>query len=170
MNTRHTTRYLLTLMTLGLSLTAWAGAGPTGHEHSHAHGHADGSDESVIGQPGDAAKVGRTITIDMSDNMRFSPSGLQVRQGETVRLVIRNKGKVRHELSLGTQTDLLVHLEAMKKYPDMEHDEPNSVSREPGKQGEIIWQFTRAGRVHFACLIPGHYEAGMKGTVQVGGK
>ncbi len=170
MNKRHTTRNALALMTLGLSLMAWAGAGPVGHDHSHSHGHAHGSEESAIGQPGDVAKVGRTITIDMGDNMRFTPSGLKVRQGETVRLVIRNKGKVRHELSLGTQKELLVHLEAMKKYPDMEHDEPNSVTLEPGKQGEIIWQFTRSGTVHFACLIPGHYEAGMKGTVRVGAK
>lgn len=170
MITRNTTRNTLALMALGFSLTAWASAGSAGHEHSHAHAHANESYESDIGQPGKAAKVGRTITIDMGDNMRFTPSGLQVKQGETVRLLIRNKGNARHELSLGTQKELLAHLEAMKKYPDMEHDEPNSITLEPGKQGEIIWQFTRAGTVHFACLIPGHYEAGMKGTVRVGAK
>lgn len=170
MNTQHTAHKLLMLMALVLSANTWAGAGPAGHEHSHAHGHAHDTDESAISQPGDAAKVDRTITIDMSDKMRFTPSNIQVRKGETVRLIVRNQGKVRHELSLGTQKDLLTHLEAMKKYPDMEHDEPNSVSLDPGKQGEIVWQFTRAGTVHFACLIPGHYEAGMKGAVRVGSK
>lgn len=167
MNKRHIFLPLLTLWLAGFSLTSWAGEGPAGHTHGHAHTHAHAGEETAIGQPGDVAKVGRTITIDMSDNMRFTPSSLQVRQGETVRLVVRNKGKVRHELSLGTQKELLTHLEAMKKYPDMEHDEPNSVTLDPGKQGEIVWQFTRAGTVHFACLIPGHYEAGMKGAVRV---
>lgn len=167
MNKRHIFLPLLTLWLAGFSLTSWAGEGPAGHTHGHAHTHAHVGEETAIGQPGDVAKVGRTITIDMADNMRFTPSNLQVRQGETVRLVIRNKGKVRHELSLGTQKDLLKHLEAMKKYPDMEHDEPNSVTLDPSKQGEIVWQFTRAVTVHFACLIPGHYEAGMKGSVRV---
>lgn len=170
MKTRHFFRSLLAPLALGLSLTAWAGAGPAGHGHAHEHAHAHASDGSAIGQAGDAAKVGRTITVDMGDNMRFTPSSLKVGQGETVRLIVRNRGQLRHELSLGTQKDLLAHLQAMKKYPDMEHDEPNSVTLDPGRQGEIVWQFSKAGTVHFACLIPGHYEAGMKGTVRVGAK
>lgn len=169
MNTQHTIRGLLALCATGLAMATWA-AGPAGHSHTHAHAHAHADEETAIGQPGDAAKAGRTVTIDMSDNMRFTPANLQVRQGETVRLVVRNKGKIRHELSLGTQKDLLAHLEAMKKYPDMEHEEPNSITLDPGQQGEIVWRFTRAGTVHFACLIPGHYEGGMKGTVRVGTK
>jgi uncharacterized cupredoxin-like copper-binding protein len=111
-----------------------------------------------------------TITIEMSDNMRYTPSNIQVKQGETVRFVVKNVGQVKHELSLGTEKELLEHLEQMKKFPDMEHDEPGKVTLQPGKQGEIVWQFTKAGGVNFACLMPGHYEAGMKGTVQVGKK
>lgn len=168
MNKRHLFRKALAVWAMSLSICAWAGAGSAGHGHAHGPMHA--GEETAIGQPGDATKVARTVTIDMSDNMRFTPSSLQVRQGETVRLVVRNQGKLRHELSLGTTKDLQLHLEAMKKYPDMEHDEANSITLEPGKQGEIIWRFTRAGTVHFACLIPGHYEAGMKGTVRVGKK
>lgn len=164
MNTRYPLRRWLVLLTAGVSLTAWS-AGPAGHSHAHAHAHA--GEDTAIGQPGHAAKVGRSITIGMDDKMRFTPARLSVRQGETVRLIVRNQGQVRHELSLGTQKELLAHLEAMKKYPDMEHDEPNSVTLEAGQQGEIVWQFTRAGTVHFACLIPGHYEAGMRGSVRV---
>jgi len=133
---------------------------------SHAGGH--GAEETAIGKPGVKTKVGRTITIEMSDNMRYTPAEVQVRQGETVRFVVKNKGQIKHELSLGTEKELLEHLEVMRKFPDMEHDEPGKVTLAPGKQGEIIWQFTKAGVVNFACLMPGHYEAGMKGAVSVG--
>jgi uncharacterized cupredoxin-like copper-binding protein len=103
----------------------------------------------------------------MSDSMRFTPSAIQVKQGETIRFVVKNIGQVKHELSLGTQKELLEHLEQMKKFPEMEHDEPSKVTLAPGKQGEIVWQFTTAGVVNFACLMPGHYEAGMRGAIAV---
>lgn len=166
MNIRSKFLAVAAVVTLGLSQTAWSGGGHDGHTHAHGHG----SEDMAIGRPGEPAKVRRTITIEMSDAMRFTPSTLKVRQGETVRLVIVNKGQTRHELSLGTQKELQEHLELMRKFPDMEHDEPNSVTLDPGKQGEIVWQFTRAGTVHFACLIPSHFEAGMKGSVQVSKK
>ena len=57
----------------------------------------------------------------------------------------------------------------MKKNPEMEHADANMVTVAPGKTGEIIWQFTKAGKVNFACLQPGHYDAGMKGIVTVAG-
>ena len=135
---------------------------------NHSGGHDDG--DSAIGKPGVAAKANRTIAIDMSDTMRYTPSQIQVKQGETIRFAIKNSGKVKHELSLGTEKELREHLEQMKKFPDMEHDEPSKISLAPGKEGEIVWQFTKAGAVNFACLMPGHYEAGMKGAVNVGKK
>ena len=132
--------------------------------------HAGGHDESPIGQAGVAAKVNRTILVDMADTMVYTPSDIQVKKGETIRFVVRNSGKVPHEMSLGTEKELLEHLEEMKKFPGMEHDEPSKLTLAPGKKGEIIWQFTKAGPVNFACLMPGHYEAGMKGTVSVTAK
>ena len=134
---------------------------------SHAGGH---DTANPIGQPGKSAKVSRTVNIDMTDTMRYTPSSISVKQGETIKFVIKNSGKVKHEMSLGTEKELLEHLEQMKKFPNMEHDEPSKVTLAPGKQGEIIWQFTQAGPVNFACLMPGHYEAGMKGVVAVSGK
>ncbi len=137
--------------------------------HSGGHGHPDhASMETPYGKPGLAAKVSRSIEVEMSDNMRFTPSEIKVRKGETIRFVIRNSGQLRHEFSLGTKQELEEHYEQMKKFPDMVHDEPNKVSLEPGQQGEVIWQFTRSGPVDFACLHVGHYEAGMKGLVRVG--
>ncbi|KRH98549.1 plastocyanin/azurin family copper-binding protein [Curvibacter sp. PAE-UM] len=154
---------VMALMAIALSSSAFAGG-----NHAGGHGHDD--EETAIGKPGVAARVNRTITIEMNDSMRYTPADVQVKQGETVRFVVKNVGKVKHELSLGTQQELMEHLEQMKKFPDMEHDEPSKVTLAPGKQGEIIWQFTKAGTVNFACLMPGHYEAGMKGAVKVSRK
>jgi uncharacterized cupredoxin-like copper-binding protein len=129
--------------------------------------HAGGHGEMSIGEPGVAAKVTRTIQVDAADNMRFTPESVSVKKGETIRFVIKNSGKIQHEFSLGTEKDLKEHYEMMKKFPEMEHEEPNQVSLKPGQQGEVIWRFTKAGVVNFACLHVGHYEAGMKGEVKV---
>ena len=102
--------------------------------------------------------------------MRYTPSDIQVKKGETIRFAVKNSGQVTHEMSLGTEKELLEHLEVMKKFPGMEHDEPGKLTLAPGKQGEIIWQFTKAGKVDFGCLQPGHYDAGMKGLVNVSKK
>ena len=130
----------------------------------HAHEHHD---SDAIGVAGDVAKASRTINVDMSDAMRFTPSSLAVRQGETVRFVIKNSGAVKHEFVLGTEKELREHYELMKKFPEMEHSDPNMVTVAPGKTGEVVWQFTKSGKVDFACLQPGHYDAGMKGAVTV---
>ncbi|WP_293662640.1 cupredoxin family protein [Rhodoferax sp. OV413] len=132
-----------------------------------AGSHGGGHGTEAIGKPGVAAKVSRTVQIDMSDAMRFSPAKVTVRRGETVRFVVKNSGQLKHEFNLGTEKDLKAHYDLMKKFPEMEHDEPNIASVAPGQTGEVIWQFTKAGTVSFACLHPGHYEAGMKGAVKV---
>jgi uncharacterized cupredoxin-like copper-binding protein len=157
------TQQLVALAALALSGAAVANG-------NHAGGHGHDNEESAIGKPGVVAKAGRTVTVEMSDTMRYTPADIQVKQGETVRFVVKNLGKVKHEMSLGTEKELLEHLEQMKKYPDMEHDEPSKLSLAPGKQGEIVWQFTKAGPVNFACLMPGHFEAGMKGAIKVAKK
>ena len=159
--TRFTVFQLLAMAALAASGAAFASG-----NHAGGHGHDDGG-ETAIGKPGVAAKASRTITIEMGDTMRYTPSNIQVRRGETVRLLVKNAGQVKHELSLGTEKELLEHLEQMKRFPDMEHDEPGKLTLAPGTQGEIVWQFTKAGTVNFACLIPGHYEACMKGAIQV---
>jgi uncharacterized cupredoxin-like copper-binding protein len=102
--------------------------------------------------------------------MRFKPDSIMVKTGETIKFVIKNSGKVKHEMVLGTEKELKEHYELMKKNPEMEHDDDNQVTVQPGKTGEIIWQFTKTGKVNFACLQLGHFDAGMKGVVMVGGK
>jgi uncharacterized cupredoxin-like copper-binding protein len=137
---------------------------------SAAGAHAGDHGDSPIGKPGVAAKVNRTIHVEMANGMRFKPSEIQVKKGETIRFVLKNTDGVKHEFSLGTEKELLEHYEVMKRFPDMEHDEPNKISLAPGKRGEVIWQFTKAEAVDFACLHPGHFAAGMKGQVTVAAK
>jgi uncharacterized cupredoxin-like copper-binding protein len=120
-----------------------------------------------FGREGNPAKATRTIRVDMTDAMRFTPASISVKRGETVKLVATNKGQVLHEMVLGTADELQKHAEMMKKFPGMEHDEPHMAHVKPGKSGEIVWQFTKAGDFQFACLIPGHFEAGMVGKVTV---
>lgn len=120
-----------------------------------------------IGQPGKKEAVQRTITIRMLDTMRFEPALIRVKKGETLRLVVTNVGKVKHELILGTEKDIIEHNALMKLHPEMEHADDHQVTVQAGQSAEIIWQFTRSGKVHFVCLQPGHYNAGMRGQVLV---
>jgi len=134
----------------------------------HAGGHDD--EWAKIGRPGDPKKAVRTVEIGAHDTMRFNHARFTVKRGETVRIVLRNVGQLPHELVLGDEKSLREHAALMRKFPDMVHADPNQVSAAPGKTGEFVWQFTKAGTVHFACLHPGHYEAGMKGTIIVSAK
>lgn len=99
--------------------------------------------------------------------MRFKPEQIVVVRGETLRFIVKNTGQLKHELVLGQSSALKEHAKLMQKFPGMEHADDNMVSVAPGQQGTLLWQFSRAGTVHFACLQPGHYEAGMKGVVKV---
>lgn len=120
-----------------------------------------------LGKPGDPTHVSRTVEVHMTDAMRFAPARMSVKTGETVRFVVKNLGQLKHEMVLGTAQELREHAELMKKFPEMEHADPNQVSLDPGKTGELVWQFTRAGTFDFACLQPGHFDAGMRGKIAV---
>lgn len=134
---------------------------------NHAGGHDHG--DAAIGEPGDAARITRMVHVDMTDTMRFTPAQITVQRGETIRFEVVNSGQVRHEMTLGTPADLLAHAEQMRRHPEMEHADANAVTVDHGQRGEIVWHFTHAGSVEFACLQPGHFEAGMRGAVQVRG-
>ena len=110
------------------------------------------------------------INIVMTDNMRFTPDKIEVKSGDTVKIVIKNEGKMLHEMVIGTRKELEQHAALMLKFPDMEHDEPYMAHVPAGKTGQLVWRFNRAGDFEFACLIAGHYQAGMKGTIKVNAK
>ena len=140
-----------------------------GHENMphHTSGAPVAKEQKDWGIAGDAKAVRRTITLRMGDDMRFAPSHIEVQEGETVRLRAENRGKVLHEIVLGTQAELDRHAQMMQKFPDMEHDAPDMAHVRAGQRGDIVWQFNRPGSFDFACLIPGHYESGMTGTITV---
>lgn len=138
-----------------------------GDAHHRPAAPAAAAEQMPWGIAGEAQAVGRTIALDMDDQMRFTPDRIDVEEGETVRLVVRNGGRMLHEIVLGTPEELAKHAALMAKFPDMEHDEPYMAHVAPGKRGEVVWHFNRPGNIAFACLIPGHYEAGMKGVITV---
>jgi uncharacterized cupredoxin-like copper-binding protein len=142
-------------------------SGSHGGGHDQAKIDYSEAEEHEFGKAGDPAKATKTIEIDMSDGLRFSPSDMTVKRGETVKFVVRNGGKLRHEMVLGTDDSLHEHAKLMMKFPGMEHDEPHMAHVAPGESSVMGWQFMKAGTFHFGCLVPGHYEGGMKGTITV---
>ena len=133
-------------------------------------GGAHDTEATAYGEPGQAAQVNRVIKVEAADNMRYTPASITVRRGETVEFVVKNTGKLRHEFVLGDARELREHAALIRRYPTMEHDDPNMAKLAPGGTADLIWKFTRAGTVEFACLVPGHYEAGMKGHIRVRAK
>jgi len=172
-------RITIVLAALGLTSVA-ASAHDDGHKkmmqgmmpgmmHGKAEGghSGDGGHAQGVGKPGDPQKVSRAINVVMSDDMQFTPAQVDVKRGETIRFVVRNAGQTKHEMVIASMAELKQHVKTMRKMPGMEHDDPNQVTLAPGETGELIWQFTKAGTVEFACLQPGHFEAGMIGKVSV---
>ena len=153
---------LAALAAVGLSFAALAGPGGD-------HGH-DAASARVYGEPGDPAKPARIVRIAMREaegRMMFVPDRIEVRKGEQIRLRLSNDGELDHELVLATLEENLAHMEAMENAPDMAHDEANARRLKPRGAAEIVWHFTRAGEFDFSCLIPGHRQLGMSGTLVV---
>ena len=148
----------LALAVAAASGLAW-GAG--GHHGKH------GDDDTAFGRPADPAAKAREVAVGMSDAMRFDPAEVRVKTGEAVKFVVANHGKVDHEFVLGTMDEIKEHAEMMRKMPNMEHDDASQLRVKPGAQQALAWQFDKPGEFYYACLVPGHFEAGMVGKVIV---
>ncbi|CAN5191227.1 cupredoxin family protein [soil metagenome] len=137
-----------------------------GGEHGgHAH-----DDAFSTGEPGDAKKPARIVQVTMTEvngRMLFTPGKVEIRKDEQIKFMLRNNGELDHEFVLATTAENLKHAGSMKKNPDMEHDDPNARKLAPRKNGDLVWKFSKAGEFEYSCLIPGHREAGMTGTVVV---
>ncbi len=160
-------KHLLLAISIALSLVSTSALAHGEKQHVRKFSALQLSEEKEFGKAGDAKNVTRTITFHMSDKMRFDPAQITVKQGETIRFIAKNNGKIMHEMVIGTMKHLKEHSEEMKKFPGMEHDEPYMAHVASGKSEEIIWQFTKAGDFDFACLIAGHFDAGMVGKIKV---
>ena len=154
-----------TALLAGVSCGIWIGLSGSGRAH-------DDQAHFSAGEPGDPKKPARDVRVVMFDDgsekvMRFEPSSITVRKGEQVRFLLENGGTESHEFMLATVAENRKHAELMKKFPEMEHDDPNAKRLAVLQHGELLWKFTKAGEFEFACLIPGHYEAGMHGKITV---
>lgn len=150
---------------LAVPVVALADAGHGPHQHAPAaaySGHA-----ATLGEPGDPKARARIVTVTMSDEMKFQPALVTVAKGETIQFVVKNAGKLRHEMTLGTMDELVEHAKVMQGQPGMTHDDPNAVTVDPGNTKSIFWKFTKEGTFDYGCLEPGHLEGGMKGRIVV---
>ncbi|MEH6501152.1 MAG: cupredoxin family protein [Pseudoalteromonas distincta] len=156
---------LTAAMTLSLSMLS---LNAMGHAQAHdSQARMMPPEQKAWGIGADEDQVDRELVIRMGDNMRFTPDHFEVTEGETLKLTIHNDGQLMHELVLGSAEELAEHAEMMAKFPDMEHDEPYMAHVNPGESQTMIWTFNRAGRFDFACLLPGHFQAGMVGGINV---
>jgi uncharacterized cupredoxin-like copper-binding protein len=160
--TRLTIVAALAIVSATNVLPALAGSESAEHSHEMAGFSA--------GEPGDPKELSRIIKVTMEEHdgeMLYVPNRIEIRKGETIKFVIYNNGELDHEFVLASTEENSKHAEAMKMNPEMEHDDPNARRVAPKQTSEIIWKFTKPGQFEFACLIPGHREAGMFGTVEV---
>ena len=160
------TRTFLAASLLAALLAGMAFAAP-GHAPGEDHAHGG---ETAYGKPGDPKKPARVVQVVFREDggkMLFLPDTFRFRKGEQIRFQLRNIGTIDHEFVIGTVEENLKHLKEMEKNPDMEHDDPNAKRLKPRATGDILWQFTRAGTFDVSCLIPGHRQLGMTGTIVV---
>ena len=142
------------------AVPALAAPGAPGHSHEHF----------AAGEPGNPKKPARIVLVTMRESdgkMLFIPDRIEIKRGEQIRFKLSNNGELDHEFMLATTEENLKHAEQMKKNPEMEHDDPNSRRVKPKQKDEIVWRFSKAGKFEYGCLIPGHREAGMIGTIIV---
>jgi len=160
----HISSLLVGVATICFAGAAIADAGNAGHAHQH------GPAKFAAGEPGADAKVSRRIEIvarEGDGKMSFGPATVRVKRGENIEFVVRNDGQLEHEFVLGSVSENASHAKMMEAMPDMRHDDPNATRVAAGKSARLVWRFSRAGEFEFACLIPGHYVAGMKGAAFV---
>lgn len=132
-----------------------------GHHHD---------DSFSVRRSGDAKKPARIVKVTMDEmdgRMMFMPAKVDVKEGEQIKFMLRNNGELDHEFVLGCAADHLQHAEATKKSSDIAHNDTSARRLAPKKSSEIVWKFNKPGEFEFACLIPGHREAGMVGIVVV---
>ena len=144
---------------------------------------------NMIGEKGDPNKVDRVIEIEMHDNYYY-PENIDVKKGETIKFIVKNLGNLVHEYNIGTKEMHIKHRPEMmklveneilladkidrkkmkemsKKDHSMGHSHANSVLLEPNETGEIIWKFSKNISLEMACNMPGHYEVGMVGQINL---
>ena len=161
---------LTQLLVAGVLAAACAGAtagGEHGHEQAAPRAGAGRMEQTDWGIAGDPKAARRTIRVTASDASHFMPAIIEVGEGETVKFLLRNAGRVPHQMVLGTRKALEAQAVAMRKSNGMRHDEPHLAHVPAGQEGSIVWTFNRPGEFEFACLLPGHDDTGTVGRIRV---
>ncbi len=164
---------LLMMIALSIALSSQIHAAGKGH-HDH-HNHDKHKAHMIVGGgPGKESEINRTIEIIASDEMKFSVSTLEVKDGETIKFILINKGDTTHDFTIGTPEVQKAHQKEMSKMMEamdspeghkMAHNDPNALFLNPGEKKELIWKFKQTAKLEFGCNVPGHYQAGMKGPI-----
>jgi uncharacterized cupredoxin-like copper-binding protein len=154
------THRLLTTALAAASMLAWT-----------ACGGSDGTDERTSTE--DPQAEARDVHLSMVDNA-YSPSTVDVEEGETVRFVFHNDGSVRHDAVIGDAATQDMHEQEVRAAGEgaqaadaMSHGPVPAITIEPGQTGELVHTFDEAGRMFVGCHEPGHYDAGMQIAVDV---
>ena len=164
----NTTRAAMPALAVAMVLAAPSAQAHGDKSHAERRGPtAISTERHPWGMQGDPAQAVRTVQVSLSDRMRMNPDRFEIRRGQTVIFDVRNDGRALHEFVIGTEAELVRHAELMKQHPGMEHDEPYMAHVPAGQRQRITWRFTEAGTFLAGCLLPGHWEAGMKATIVV---
>lgn len=158
------------LMALLASTSAATAAAAADHDSAHAQKprkNTRSAAEQAFGRVGDPRKVKRVIHIDMSDTMRFFPGEVRMKRGDTVRFELRNSGVLHHEMVIGSMDHLKKHAALMKRNGGVGDVDASAVHAAPGEKASMVWHFTKPGEFYYGCLVPGHFDAGMIGTIVV---
>ena len=164
---------LFTMISLSIALISQIHAAGKGHQGHHSH---DKHKAHMItgGEPGKESEINRTIEIIATDDLKFSIPALEVKDGETIKFVVINKGEIAHDFTIGTpeiqtahQKEMAKMMEAMSSHEGhkMDHNDPNALFLNPGEKKELVWKFKQTSKLEFGCNVPGHYQAGMKGNI-----
>ena len=168
---------LISTTVLTIALTSPIYAAGNGHDGHHSHDN-DNAHMIAGGMPGKESEINRTIEIIATDDLKFSQPSLDVKDGETIKFVLINKGETAHDFTIGTPEIQVAHQKEMSKMMEamdsheghkMEHNDPNALFLNPGEKKELIWKFKKTAKLEFGCNVPGHYQAGMKGNIKFKG-
>lgn len=171
-NRRQGSRLAALIAGAGLAIMGGAALAHRGSTEQQSHTKMamekyEDAEEHPFGKASDPASAVKTIEVDMTDALHFVPARIEVKRGEPIRFVVRNQGRLMHEMVIGTEDSLSQHAAVMKKFPGMEHAEPYMAHIAPGETGDMGWTFTQPGEYVYGCLVPGHYDGGMIGRIVV---
>jgi len=111
-----------------------------------------GPSPSIV--PGTAENP-RVIAVDATGSLTFDPNSIALVAGEVVRFEITNTAGFVHNLYIGAPADIDARNTAALQ---------GTADFTTGTE-TLTYTVPASGDLAFACLVPGHLEAGMRGTV-----